>query len=1247
MSPWALLAITAGVIAGLWLLWPRAALLEHMQINPAGDALTADYMEAMLREEPANMELRLQLAGKRLALGQIARAREVLEPVRLSAQVAMRRRQDLLELEILEAEAARVPTPQEQAAALDGLRRHLTQMAAADDWPPAQLLQIARRARNLGMTQLSAELDRRLARAGAPLEWITEAADRALGSGDYRGAARLYFAAREQTADLETERRLFLKAVATLRSGNLLQEALTEADAHIGRLQGDDETLAYLARLALAAGDAARAQAYVKRMLRLSGPAPTSPAAPAQALLGWLLDRLVAPARAAEAASPPGAAGASPIGRPYDEEIYKLAFDVFLANANVGDARRVAEAAVRQRPDDIAWRRRLAQTSEWTGHPREALGHWSIIAHRTQSGEAWEALLRLAPGLQEYDLLIEAWLREAGSRRLTIAEAKHVAEIHEIVGRAAGAIAFLKRQYDRHGEIAYLDLAAAAEERAGRIDEAINTIQRAYSLGPDDVDRSLRFAMLLVLRSRFSEAYEVLLRLVDSVVASDTVYWKTLADLAWQLQEDEMAKKAYGQLQTSGVAQADDVERLIGLLRPTRPEEARRLAFFAWQQWRSVSGLITALELANEARDYPGMRTLLDQAGGDAGQALQDNAYYFTLRAAYFQATGERAAAAAEMRRAMAVDAGNAELQLSYLWLLIDAREAHELRQRLQEWSGRNEPSWWDAYAAAWQVLGEPRRALPWLMRQAAGKAGDYLWLTNYAGTLEDAGQPAMAERVRRHAWLQARAHLRERPDLAREREPMLTYARLALRLAPGDTSLHAIRRLLREDRMVQPAPASPAGNAEAAGEAGREAQQRQDRAVDELVLSWALGGEHVDAARHWMWTRFAQRVDAPAWADLALALAEQDKPRLAAILAAPAEEPQGPSVARIDAARELGRTGQAIAMARTALARRPDDDEVHLRLATDLLATASSVIARDVLFTRGAVQGHEQSVGARHWITPQLRLAAELTVLRQHSADGTQLAPIPGSDRTLGLAALLRHETGESELLLTSRSGLASFHGLRLAHTRPLDERLNLQAALGWHERAPESVLLGIGAHKDEASMGLGYRPGGREFINARLWSARFHTQQDQGLGNGRGVSAEAGYRLSSSWPDANVRLSRVVSHFAAAGTVTDATAGLLPGAPASAGADLLMPRSFRLWGINAGFGTDVREQRSRALRPFADFGRNVSSAAGSGYNWLLGAGGSVLGPDHLAIYWLRSRGGGIGAAVRELGLRYQVFMQ
>jgi hypothetical protein len=1305
LSPLSLLGLAACVGGALYLLFPKHSLIQQVQSERGNDQLTAGYIAALLRTEPANHELRLLLAEKRFAMGQFDAARDALEPAALSGDPLLQRRVTLLEYRILRAEAAALTPDTPARTEAQARLRSLLSRYAGESWNPQQLMEFARHARALGDSALAARFNARLATSELTVlpEWLAEAAQVALSTGDYAGSAQLYFSARHRADNLADRRTYFLKAVATLRSGNLLREALAAADREIGDLRDDEIVLAELARLALAAGDPARAQGYVRRMLRMSAreaapatgfarvtPADpptsrTSPAARPRDLFERALDWLVTPAAAAEAAvastparpapaasTAPPALPASPALRPYDEPLYTLAFDVFLANGNVADAWRVADAAVAQRPNDIAWRRRLAQVSEWSGKSQDALRHWITIAKQSTGApadEAWGAVLRLAPGLQDDEALLAAWQREAGRRALSLDEQQRVAGIYETLGRPADGVAFLNGQFARHANPGILDAMAALQERSGRIDDAIVTLDRLRALpgAKPDAAQALRLATLLFLRADFARAYRVLQDLRNTLPATpreeDAPYWKLFADLAWQLQDDAGATEAYGRLQAGGRASADDVERLVQLLRDSQPAEARRLAQFSWNQWRSMSGLLVALELANSERDYRTMKILMDDVRPEDEAQLEGNSFYYTLRAGYYQGTGDRRGAMAEYRRALQSRPADADLRLAYLWLLIDGRdpaERGELRQKLREWGNAGEAPWWDAYAAAHIALGEPHRALPWLSRQAAAHADDYLWLANYAETLEEAGQAGMAERVRRHAWIQARrpeAVARRAGDAGERRDALLAYTRLALRRAPGDGSLNAMRRLLREDLLAPARANSPTGSPQAAtatdpsaANADKPAPERAlDAAVSELLLAWSLGEEHIDAARQWMFQRFARRVESPAWADISLALAERDRTRLAELLDDPQRAAALPEAARIDAARELGRTKLARDLGLAALARQPDNDDIHLRLATDLLAGAASVIARDTLFERGALHGHEESVRYQAWATPQLRLAAEVLVYRQSSGDASVLTGVPSSDRSVVLSALWRHslDNGETEAQVAERTGVGRFNSLRLSHTRPFDERLSGTFALSSRERATESVALGIGGHKNEASAALNWRISSREYLSARAWGARFHTQSDAPLGSGHGLSMEAGYRIRTEYPDFNVRLSRQASHFEAGDGSDTASIVLSPGAIAPPPGSFFMPQSFKLWGINAGFGTDLREQRSRAIRPYADFGRTVSSASGSGYNWLIGAGGSVLGPDHLSAYLLRARGGGIGAAVREFGLRYQLFFE
>ena len=407
------------------------------------------------------------------------------------------------------------------------------------------------------------------------------------------------------------------------------------------------------------------------------------------------------------------------------------------------------------------------------------------------------------------------------------------------------------------------------------------------------------------------------------------------------------------------------------------------------------------------------------------------------------------------------------------------------------------------------------------------------------------------------------------------------------------------------------------------------------------------LGEERYDAARIWLWTRYARRTSAPAWADYSLALAEHDWNRLEQLISANSDNVS--AMSRIEAARATGRIAAAQALGASALSRDPDSADLHLRLSTDLLATASSVIAGNTLFERGVLQGHDETLRLQIWATPQLRIATELQVFHQHTADPTVLTGVPGTDRGVYVSALYRHgidvADGETELALGNRYGLAGFTTARLRHSQLLDTRVTGTFALSLRERATDTVPLQIAGHKDEASAALQYGLSAREYITGRVWSARFHSQQDTTLGTGRGSSVEGGYRIRSEYPDFNVRIARTISHYEA-GTGIDSLAATVVPAGGTATASSFVPQSYRQWSVNAGFGTTLREDRSRAVRPFMDIGRSANSASGSGYNWLLGAGGSLVGPDHVSLYWLRSKGGGgANVTVREMGLRYQYF--
>jgi hypothetical protein len=120
-------------------------------------------------------------------------------------------------------------------------------------------------------------------------------------------------------------------------------------------------------------------------------------------------------------------------------------------------------------------------------------------------------------------------------------------------------------------------------------------------------------------------------------------------------------------------------------------------------------------------------------------------------------------------------------------------------------------------------------------------------------------------------------------------------------------------------------------------------------------------------------------------------------------------------------------------------------------------------------------------------------------------------------------------------------------------------------------------------------------------------------------------------------------VRLTGSHQGYRADGSV-DPRAATLDPTGGALGAAYFMPQSFDVFGLYATLGDSYRERYSRAFRFYADVGPTWNSKLGEGFLLAVGGGGSVLGHDHLGVFFTRSKGGGaIGGFTTELGLRYE----
>lgn len=167
---------------------------------------------------------------------------------------------------------------------------------------------------------------------------------------------------------------------------------------------------------------------------------------------------------------------------PFDAELYGLSYDVFLANSNVAEAFLLAEKAVVSKPRDMVWRRKAAQSGEWSGNSAKALEHWFFLAKDLHQQDAVEQSFRLARALGDGARL--KFLLEMRGFADSPAQLREYVAVCELSGLPEDAIAALEKQRKGADRKYVLEQLARLYEAVGRHTDAIVALlDKAASYG--------------------------------------------------------------------------------------------------------------------------------------------------------------------------------------------------------------------------------------------------------------------------------------------------------------------------------------------------------------------------------------------------------------------------------------------------------------------------------------------------------------------------------------------------------------------------------------------------------------------------------------------------------------------------------------------------------------------------------------------------------------------------------------------
>ena len=822
-----------------------------------------------------------------------------------------------------------------------------------------------------------------------------------------------------------------------------------------------------------------------------------------------------APAQGAAEDSAPADERVSPSRtfRAFDDSIYILAYDVFLAAGNLKEAYSLASEAVRQAPGNDGWRERLAKTSEWSGNPKRAFKQWEHLCGHRRDNLPFQEALRLAGTLGDHEASVRIWEGWARLRDLGVPEWISLMKEYEESGEPRRGIERLRARIRARPDSALMENLAGVLIRTGNDLEALETLRQLANRYGNSPAIALRRAEILCQRGNLREAESILQRSASTNAntkadtATGLAFRRLQASILLIRQDFGEALDAYRKMFTSGIYEIEDLRELVNLAKPRDSTLALLAAVEGWKRYAYPDFFVYYLERCVQANRWDLASRALANLSPEGWSLFDDVPYFLSLSSRIHQHEGKDDLARRELLDALRLDPESDDLRAGLIWLFIDQGRIDELEAYVALWDrGGESGDMLEPLAMAHKLLQHNRVALDYfrLLDKQGGQGGrkELLFLFSYVDLLAQAGdgEGMRAIYARISALLNAGAVAGRDPDSPVWKE---ARARWSWKFGGSEETTRRMKELLADS-------------------AGGESAQ-------ELVFSWKLerGENPEDALAHLkaqVGARSGGNPDLPPWAELAVAMRRNDAEKVSELLEK--RESSLSPVDRATAADFLGLRKRSLGYVRESYGSPLSPKQGPIGLGS-LIWGGANIAAGSFDMTSHPLYLERKTTGSGRigiWDHTALGLALERRERPRLSA--AVAIPVPASEDAarLELSREGAHGSANGDFGIRSvpegsfegRAGTGEVHVWTAGMSgewRPLDE-VSMELGFSLNHSAEENPVLTLGALKDEWKGSLGMDLPFRSRGNLAASLAEFHDRSGRHFGSGNILRADWTHR-------------------------------------------------------------------------------------------------------------------------------------
>lgn len=923
----------------------------------------------------------------------------------------------------------------------------------------------------------------------------------------------------------------------------------------------------------------------------------------------------------------------------YNEKIYPQAYSIYLQNNNIQAAYAVASAAVAQRPDNKFWRERLAESAIWSDQAAIALDQYLYLAMVFNDENDRQKGQELAKKLKDDKTLIRFLAIDIKNGNHSTANWQDYVNAMLRLGDIKKLLLVLSKHQKDLTPAFYLESLSRIYKLSDDPDMQLGILERYVAMLGITPSVAEQMAQIYLNKGHISPAFAIMEQARSKAASKDTGFWTAYANVAWLANREKDELYAYQQLLKDKDMEKDVYSNLIDLASKKDPGAAYRYALNAKNEHPdsyaladSTFSLMTKKD--DQVLDFP---KVLAATPASVRKLLNFNNNFWNARAKYWQYIGNRNEVIQTYLNALKFLPQDNYLKADFLYFLIESNDLALLKPALSLWQSTipSIPALWSPYAEGYARLNKrdmSARVLSLYYDQFENNKNNPYWLIAFRDALDNSDFPKQADEMTQYAWpiyLGMLKNQKEAPDYSQ----LLNYVKLSMTQAAGDPTAIALSQL----------------------------QWHENKDVELLMLTWALSQNNSSLPKAVYWHFLARGIEPPAWATLSIALNRHDRQLMYTLLSS--KKAIVSFRDRIRAATEIDAIPLAQTLAYRELKKHRQDQDLYDNFFTPLmLKTSRSLTLGQEYFQYGNVEGPRTITDFTYFISPGVSLTPYNSIWFLHelpnapnssgnvltSTSNQALGTVPPHDERAGVKISALQRRGYLNADLGYRNEVASFMTAKLARTYTAFSDLNLTGSLGYNQQADDTVGLLIGGMKNDASLGFEYRILNKDSLFGTFTQNMFYTQDGQRVAEGSQGTLRYEHKFWKTYPDWTLSPYGVITRY------YDKTSSLLTGnilklVPEGTipNQTFLIPADNTEYGLTLSFGQSLIEDYSHRWRPFSSLTLSNNSVVGFGKLYNLGIAGTVIGRDHLLLYyeWGSNQGQGLQTE-RLIKINYRVYL-